>query len=110
MFYVTHMDGSGDANPPLERLPDLYDELLSADGEHGDVRLSTRSRNGVCRLTVMADSYSNISETGGERHMIPVRKARVFELWGRLIYGDIDGLLLGRGGRATLSERDQKRS
>jgi len=37
MFGVIHSDGSGDDNPPLESLSDLYDELLSADPEHGDV-------------------------------------------------------------------------
>ena len=94
MFYVTHMDGSGDANPPLESLPDLYDELLSTDGEHGDVAVihdesewsMSAHRDGRLVFEQLRD--------GGERHMIPVPKARVLELWGRLINGDIDGLLL----------------
>jgi hypothetical protein len=30
---------------------------------------------------------------GGERHMMPVTKQHVLELWIRLIDGDIDGLL-----------------
>src|SRR5207249_10638984 len=37
MFGILHTDGSGEDNPPVERLSDLYDELLSADREHGDV-------------------------------------------------------------------------
>jgi hypothetical protein len=30
---------------------------------------------------------------GGERHMIPVPKQRVLQLWLQLINGDIDGLV-----------------
>lgn len=37
MFGVLHMDGSGEDNPSLESLSNLYDELLIPDPEHGDV-------------------------------------------------------------------------
>jgi hypothetical protein len=30
---------------------------------------------------------------GTERHMIPVSKERILELWRRLIHGDVDGVL-----------------
>ncbi len=37
MFSIRHTDSSGERNPPLECLSSLYDELASADQEHGDV-------------------------------------------------------------------------
>jgi hypothetical protein len=36
--------------------------------------------------------FENLS-AGGERHMKPVPKERVLELWLRLIEGDVEGLL-----------------
>jgi hypothetical protein len=95
MFGVLHTDGSGDQNPPVESLPDLYDELLTADREHGDVAVihdetgwsMSAHRDG--RLV-----FERLGTRGqSARHMIPVSKDRVIELWKRLIDGDIDGLL-----------------
>lgn len=93
MFSIIHTDGSGEENPPIESLAKLYDELLSADREHGDVAVvhddsgwsMSAHRDGRLVLEHLG--------SGGERHMIPVPKARVLELWRRLIDGDIDGLL-----------------
>lgn len=93
MFSIIHTDGSGDENPPVERLAALYDELHSANREHGDVTVvdddtgwsMSAHRDG--RLV-----FEHLGK-GGERHMIPVAKQRVLELWRRLIDGDIDGLL-----------------
>lgn len=93
MFSFIHTDGSGTDNPPLEDLEALYDELLSADREHGDVYVvhedsgwsMSAHRDGRLVLEHLKD--------GGERHMIPVPKERVIELWRRLAAGDIDGLL-----------------
>jgi hypothetical protein len=38
--------------------------------------------------------FEHLGGQGGPRHMIPVPKDRVLELWRRLINGDIDDLLL----------------
>jgi hypothetical protein len=95
MFGVIHADGSGDDNPPIESLSDLYDELLSADREHGDVAVIhddsgwSMSAHRGGRLV-----FEHLGSESGQRHMIDVPKRRVLALWRRLIEGDIDGLLL----------------
>jgi len=70
MFSVIHTDGSGDENPPIESLSALYDELVSADQEHGDVAV--------------------VHENSGWS-MSAHRDGR---LWRRLIDGDIEGILV----------------
>jgi hypothetical protein len=95
MFGIIHTDGSGEDNPPLESLSDLYDELLIADREHGDVAVA-HDDSGWC-MSAHRDGRI-VSERLGTRgttarHMIPVPKERVLELWKRLIDGDIEGLL-----------------
>ena len=96
MFGVLHTDGSGDDNPPLESLSTLYDELLTADQEHGDVAVISDD-TGWC-MSAHRDGRLVFEQLGTRgktaRHMIPVPKGRVLELWKRLIEGDIDGLLL----------------
>jgi hypothetical protein len=95
MFGVIHTDGSSDDNPPVESLSELYDELLSADREHGDVAVihddSTWSMSAHRDGRVVLEHLENRS---GQRHMVQVPKERVLDLWRRLIEGDIDGLLL----------------
>lgn len=89
MFSVIHTDGSAEEDPPLESLSDLYDELLYSDREHGDVSVvhddtgwsMSAHRDG--RLV-----FEHLG-SGGERHMVPVTKERVLELWRMLIGGDI---------------------
>jgi hypothetical protein len=93
MFGILHSDGAGEDNPPLASLSDLYDELLSADREHGDVAV-INDDSGWC-MSAHRDGRLVLEQLGkGEpRHMIPVSKERLLELWKRLIDGDIDGLL-----------------
>ena len=93
MFSIVHRHGSSDQNPPLTSLSDLYDELQWEDIEHVDVSVVhddsgwAMSAYGSGRLT-----FEHLGE-GGERHMIPVSKERVLELWRLLAAGDIDTLL-----------------
>lgn len=94
MFSVIHWDGSSDANPPLASLPALFDELRAADREHGDVAVVHEDTG--WSLSAHRDGrvvFENLS-TGGERHMKPVPRDRVLELWRRLIDGDVGGVLL----------------
>lgn len=93
MFSVIHTDGSGDENPSLDSLSALYDELSSSDREHGDVTV-VNERSGWS-MSAHRDGrlvFEHLGQ-GGERHMIPVAKDRVIDLWRRLIDGDIDGIL-----------------
>jgi hypothetical protein len=94
MYGVTHMDGSGDDNPPVEKLSNLYDELHSSGIFDGDVAvipddshwsISAHRDGGVV--------LERIGDRNTERHMESVPKERVLQLWRRLIEGDIDGLL-----------------
>ena len=79
----------------MESLSGLYDELLSADREHGDVSV-IHDDSGWC-MSAHRDGrlvFGNLKDRGrSDRHMIPVPKERVLELWKRLIAGDINGLL-----------------
>lgn len=94
MYGVGHIDGSGDDNPPVESISDLYDELLTSGIVDGSVAVM-HDDSGWC-MSAHRDGrlvFEHLGERGTERHMIPVPKGRVLELWRRLIVGDIDGLL-----------------
>ena len=86
------MDGTGDDNFPVEKLSDLYDELFESGIVDGNVAVISDDtgwcisahRNGAVIFEHLRD--------GGERHISSVPKARVIDLWNRLISGDIDGL------------------
>jgi predicted Rdx family selenoprotein len=92
MFSIVHTDGSGDDNPPLASLSDLYDELLSTDREHGDVAVIHDSGWSMSAHRDGRLVFEHL-RNGGERHMLPVLKERVLELWRRLVAGDIEGIL-----------------
>jgi hypothetical protein len=93
MYGILHIDGSGEDNPPLDRLPALYDELKSEEFAAGDVAVinddlgwsMSAYRDGRVVLEHLRD--------GGQRHLIPVQRERVLELWRRLIMGDLQGIL-----------------
>jgi len=93
MFGVTHMDGSGEDDPPLESLAALYDELKLSGIVDGSVAV-IHDDTGWC-MSAHRDGrvvFEHLAE-GGEMHMIPVPKERVLELWLGLVGGDIEGLL-----------------
>lgn len=93
MFGVIHSDGSGEDDPPLDSLSDLYEELRSADREHGDVAVVHDATGWSMSAHRDGRLVFEHLRRGGERHMIPVPKEEVLQLWRRLIDGDIDGLL-----------------
>src|SRR4051812_13681685 len=93
MHGVTHMDGSGEDDFPPEKLSELYEELHSSGIFDGNVAV-INDDTGWC-LSAHRDGrlvFEHLG-VGGERHMIPVPKAQVLELWHRLIDGDIERLL-----------------
>lgn len=93
MFGVIHMDRSGENNPPIESLSNLYNELFSSGIVDGDVSvIHDDSGWGISAHRDGRVVFEHL-KNGGERHMIPVSKERVLALWKQLIDGDIDGLL-----------------
>lgn len=93
MFGVIHMDASGEDNPPVESLSDLYEELWSSGIMDGNVAV-INDDSGWCISAYRNGSvvFGNLGEDG-DSHMKSISKARVLELWRRLIDGDIEGLL-----------------
>ena len=94
MFGVLHVDGTGDSNPPIESLSDLYDELLTAEPEHGDVAVINDDTG--WSISAHRDGrviLENLAVPGTKRHMTNVTKERALSIWRRLINGEIDGLL-----------------
>lgn len=92
MYSILHTDGSGDSNPPLTTLPALLDELKIADREHGDVAV-VHEATAWC-LSAHRDGrlvFENLRH-GCEHHMVPVGRAKVLELWGLLIAGQLDAI------------------
>lgn len=97
MFSIRHSDGSGDDGAMTEdvsrQLNSLFDELGSADREHSDVAVVNED-SGWC-ISAHRDGrvvFEHLRD-GGERHMIPVARQQVLDLWRRLIDGDIAGLM-----------------
>jgi hypothetical protein len=94
MFSVIHSGGFGDDDPPVDSLSGLYDELLTTDQEHGDVAV-VHQDTGWC-ISAHRDGrvvFERLGAAGSPRHMIPVPKELVLQLWVRLIEGDIEGLM-----------------
>lgn len=94
MFSVIHTNGAGDDDPPMANLSDLYDELLTADREHGDVAVVHEDTG--WSISAHRDGrvvFEWLGRGGEPRHMIPVTKERVLTLWRWLIDGEIEALL-----------------
>jgi len=97
MFTISHMDDSSERDASLNSLSGLYDELYLSKILDGEVPV-TNQDSGWC-ISAYRDGrivFGNLKDPNVEqsdRHMIPVPKERVLELWKRLIAGDIDSLL-----------------
>ena len=93
MYGVIHMDGSGDTNPPIASLPELYDELLLSGIFDGNV--SVINDESGWAVSAHRDGRLVFEHLGGEgspQHMKSVPKERVVELWKLLIAGDLDAI------------------
>jgi hypothetical protein len=93
MISIIHWDGTSEPTPDIGSLGDLFDELATADREHGDVSV-VDEESGWC-MTAHRDGrlvFENLS-MGGERHMKPVSKDRVLQLWRLLADDQIEAIL-----------------
>ena len=85
MFSIRHTDGSGHrlaSDHQEEQLSDLYDELQSADQEHGDVAIKNQS-DGWC-ISAHRDGsvvFGNLLEEPNDEHLYPVTKEQVMGIW-----------------------------
>lgn len=89
-FSIIHCNGSSENTQDLDSLNALFDELSTADQEHGDVALVHEETG--WSLSAHRDGravFENL-DSGGERHMIPVPKDHVIRLWHLLAAGQID--------------------
>lgn len=93
MFNIMHLDGSSDENPSLDMLSNLYDELQATDPEHVDVGVVDEDSGWGMSAYQSGRIILEHLEQGGARHMIPVSKERVLELWRLLAAGDIEAIL-----------------
>lgn len=92
MISTRGIDDSGEIDPPVESFSDLYEALEKSDQEHGDV--SVTDQDSGWSISAHRDGrvvLVNLFEPGG-RHMHPVAKAKVLELWGMLASGDMEGI------------------
>lgn len=86
IFTEVHADGNGEDDPSLDSIPGLYDELLTATQEHGDVAIVIEDN--AWSMSAHRDGRSVFEQlfvVGSQRHMIPVPKERVLKLWLKLI-------------------------
>ena len=93
MFGILHADGSGEDNPSIHGLSDLYDELATSNREHGDVSV-INDDSGWC-ISARRDgrvTVGHLSDPESDLHMRSVAKAKVIAMWKMLIAGDIAGL------------------
>ena len=87
------MDGSGEDNPPEENLSNLYDELYSSGITDGEVSVINDSGWGMSAHRDRRLVFEHLGGDAAPRHMIPVPKDHVLQLWNKLITNDIDGIL-----------------
>jgi hypothetical protein len=98
MFGVVHMDGSGDDDPPVESLSDLFDELWFSGIVDGSVAVINDDL-GWCMSAhrdgrLILENLGDLDRKSEDRmHMMPVPKTQVLDLWKRLIEGNLEGLL-----------------
>jgi hypothetical protein len=91
-FFITHVFGDDEDDPPLERLEELYTEKDTGDQEHFGVSVTHETE--WC-LTLQPNNtliWENVADGDHPRHMEDVPKDKVLDLWGKLARGDIAGI------------------
>jgi hypothetical protein len=94
MHAVIHMDGHGEDEFPVECFSELYNELFVSGIVDGEVSVIDDASG--WSLSAHRDGrivFEHLGGQGGPMHMIPVPKARVIELWKRLVHGDLASIM-----------------
>jgi hypothetical protein len=87
-YHVTHWTGA-DSVLPLERFPELLDELSNADDEHPDVTVTHETE---WSLAVYKSGFVVLEnlEQGGPAHMGPIDRPTTLSLMVAVAEGRID--------------------
>ncbi len=88
-FFISHVYGDSERDPPLEKLEHLYAEKGSGDEEHFGVSVVHETE--WC-LALHPDNtliWENLEVGDYPRHMKNVPKDKVLELWRNLARGDL---------------------
>lgn len=93
MFSIIHMDGSDEENFPIEKLEDLYEELMVSSISDGNVAV-IHDATGWCISTYRDKRVvlGHLGVEGKDMHMHPVPRSKTIELWTRLAKGEIESL------------------
>jgi hypothetical protein len=90
-FTITHSSGRMERNPSLEMLPQLLDELQSADEEHGDVSL-THETEWCLSVSKSGLVYFDNLEADEPHHMDNVSREKILEMMKCLSLGEIENV------------------
>jgi len=88
-YIITHLMGDTKRDPPLNALELLFEELESADDEHTDVSVSHESEWTLSAFKSGHLVWENVAEGDQPRHMRPISREKVLELWRLLAEGRI---------------------
>jgi hypothetical protein len=89
-FTITHITGEMEANPPLQSIPRLLDELAFADANHPDVAVSHASGWTISAFTSGLLIWENVEDDVQPRSMPHVSRADTERLLRALASGWID--------------------
>ena len=90
-FHVYHRFGESEANPPLDSLEMLYEELQIEDKEHPDVSLQHESEWCLAAFSGGLLVWEHL-EQGGPGHLKSVPCEKFLALWRLLAAGEIDAI------------------
>jgi len=88
-YWVNHLNGDSEVDVPIDKLPELYDELSGADDEHTDVSLTHESEWCLSAFKSGLLVWENVAGDGEPKHMRDVASEKTLSLWKLLANGEI---------------------
>lgn len=91
-FHITHVGGAMDADPPLESLEMLFEELLrEADDEHFSVAVTHETEWCLGAYESGDLVWENLEGPANKpRHMKGLSREKIIALWKKLANGEIE--------------------